>query len=94
MTKQAEGHDDKVLEQYPWGIVPTYRVIYEQSHIGEARHIKTMKLLRSHGYENVHGWASTAMLSVWHHVNSSEALQTHAARDGRHPQRGVAAIGS
>lgn len=63
-----------MLEQYPWGIVPTYRVIYEQSHIGEARHIKTMKLLRSHGYENVHGWASTAMLSVWHHVNSTEIL--------------------
>ena len=44
-------------------------------HIGETRHVKTIHLLRSKGYENVHGWASTAYFSVWHLVNSTEALR-------------------
>ena len=46
-----------------------------QVHIGETRHVKTIHLLRSKGYENVHGWASTAYFSVWHLVNSTEALR-------------------
>ena len=76
LVVDAEGHDDRVLEQYPWREWPPFRVVYEQTHIGETRHVKTMKLLRSHGYENVHGWASTAYLSAWHLVNSSEVVRS------------------
>lgn len=77
LVVDAEGHDDKVLEQYPWGEWSPFRVVYEQTHIGETRHVKTMKLLRSLGYENVHGWASTAYLSAWHLANSTEVLRSN-----------------
>ena len=74
----AEGHDDSVLRQFPFGTIRPARVIFEAVHLGEVRFLRLAEHLRSWGYEMLGGTTSSAT-STWHHVNSTEVLAAAAA---------------
>lgn len=67
----AEGHDDAVLEQFPFDHMKPARVIFEAFHLGLRRFYKIARYLRAYGYEMLDG-SPTAYITTWHHVNSTE----------------------
>ena len=69
----AEGHDFEVLASYPFGSVPTWRVMFEAHHMRNKDFDSASALLRSHGFEKVAG-GYKAFQVIFHNVNSSEAL--------------------
>ena len=75
----AEGRDAAVLDQYPFEALPPDRVAFEAMHLSSAEWDRSVARLRALGYENVLGARQTAWQSVWHRVDSTEALAEPAA---------------
>ena len=67
----AEGHDDEVLEQYPFERVETWRVVFEAARISREKFSAAATRLRLAGFRHIAG-GFNSMQSVWHHLNSSE----------------------
>ena len=71
----AEGHDLHVLQQYPFASVPTWRVIYESTHLSDDDVVRAARLMRAHGYVSLLAPLSKSPYAVWHRNESSEALK-------------------
>ena len=67
-----EGHDTTVLESYPFGSVPTWRVIFEAYHLQRGRLLRATALLRSHGFVPLN--PGNRYLSSWHNIRSQERV--------------------
>jgi hypothetical protein len=70
----AERHDYEVISQYPFDKLPTWRVIFEATHMTGQTFNATASLLRSHGFVCVLGKHKGAAMSVWHNFHSKEPL--------------------
>lgn len=67
----TEGHDDKVLESYPFGEVATWRVRFECNKLPPKRLQAVRQRLVSHGFIPLQlGDKSSMSDDVWHHPDS------------------------
>ena len=74
LVVDTEGYDAEVLRQYPFGVVPTWRVIFESVHLSKRARHTAAELLRSHGFINVQGLTDAVADATWHHNLSREAF--------------------
>ena len=65
----AEGFDLNVLQQYPFGRLPTWRVVFEAKHMSRQSFKTAAELLGNHSYRHVTG-SHGAYLSEWHHKDA------------------------
>ena len=68
----AEGYDAEVLKQYPFDRIPTWRVVYETSHLSSDSIRSSAKLMMSHGFVNLLGGLAKLPMTMWHHRESAE----------------------
>jgi len=69
----TEGYDLKVLQSYPFGTVPTWRVQFETKHLSREDRVATHQLLSQHGYLPL---AQNHDDETWHHPKSNETFAT------------------
>ena len=74
LVVDTEGYDAEVLRQYPFGAVPTWRVIFESVHLSKRARHAAAELLRAHGYINVQGLTDAVADATWHHNQSRETF--------------------
>jgi hypothetical protein len=66
-------YDLKVLQSYPFGTVPTWRVQFETKHLSREDRVATHQLLSQHGYLPL---AQNHDDETWHHPKSNETFAT------------------
>ena len=68
LVVDTEGFDFRVLAQYPFARLRTYRVIFEAIHLQQWEFVAAAELLHKHGFAHVSGGYRGN--SVWHHRNA------------------------
>ena len=76
----AEGYDAEVLKQYPFDRIPTWRVVYETSHLSTDSIRSSAKLMMSHGFVNLLGGLAKLPMTMWHHRESAECTMGACGR--------------
>lgn len=86
----AEGFDADILRRYPFGRVPTTRVMFEKFHLNASAVHATAELLRSHGFMPVPSESyKDAYTETWHHTTHDTPLLVDAVAKRTHSTRGT-----